>query len=79
MKKLFILFLTIVFLASCSGDKKSVDAIIDSGDLSAVKAKRTEINQQQRDLKSDLDKLNEYIDSHDITLKYKAMLKPIRT
>ena len=65
MKKLFILFLTIAFLASCNSDKKSVDAVIDSGDLSAVKAKRTELNQQQRDLKSDIDKLNEYIDSHE--------------
>lgn len=65
MKKLFILFLTIASLVACNGDKKSVDAIIQSDDLSAVKAKRTELNQLQRDLKSDIDKLNEYIDSHE--------------
>src|SRR5690554_6596793 len=65
MKKTILLLITLVMLASCSGDKKSVDAILDSGDLSAVKAKRAELNQQQRDLKSDLDRLNEYIDSHE--------------
>lgn len=65
MKKTILLLITLVTLASCNGDKKSVDAIIESGDLSAVKEKRTELNQQQRDLKSDLDKLNEYIDSHE--------------
>ncbi len=65
MKKTILLLITLVTIVSCSGDKKSVDAIIESGDLAAIKEKRTELNQQQRDLKSDLDKLNEYIDSHE--------------
>lgn len=65
MKKLLVLLILLATIASCSGDKKSVDAIIDSGDLSAVKSKRTELNQKQRDIKSDIDKLNEYIDSHE--------------
>ncbi len=65
MKKTILLLITLVTIVSCSGDKKSVDAIIESGNLAAIKEKRTELNQQQRDLKSDLDKLNEYIDSHE--------------
>lgn len=65
MKKIFILFISLATLASCGNDKKSVDSVIDSGDMSAVKAKRTELNKQQRELKSDIDKLNEYIDSHE--------------
>lgn len=65
MKKLLLTILTFTLLISCGGDTKSVDAIISSGDLSAIKAKRADLNQQQRDLKSDLDKLNEYIDSHE--------------
>ena len=65
MKKAFLLLIILATFASCGNDKKSVDAIIDSGDLSAVKSKRTELNQKQRDLKSDIDKLNEYIDSHE--------------
>jgi membrane fusion protein (multidrug efflux system) len=38
---------------------------MDSGDLVAVKAKRTELNKQQRELKTDIDRLNEYIDTHE--------------
>ncbi len=65
MKKLLLTCLTFTIIISCGGDNKSVDAIISSGDLSAIKAKRTELNQQQRDIKNGLDKLNEYIDSHE--------------
>lgn len=65
MKKAILLLITLATLASCGNDKKSVDSVIDSGDLSAVKSKRTELNEQQRVLKSDIDKLNEYIDSHE--------------
>ncbi len=65
MKKLLLICLTLVSLASCNKDQQSVDAVLKSGDLSAIKAKRSQINQQQRELKNDLDKLNEYIDSHE--------------
>ena len=65
MKKSFLLLIILAALASCGKKTKSVDDIINSGDLSAIKAKRTEMNQQQRDLKSDIEKLNEYIDSHE--------------
>ncbi|WP_271392348.1 efflux RND transporter periplasmic adaptor subunit [Aequorivita sinensis] len=65
MKKIFLLIIFIATLVSCGGDQKSVDSLIESGDLSAIKTKRTELNQQQRDLKAEIDKLNEYIDSHE--------------
>jgi membrane fusion protein (multidrug efflux system) len=65
MKKSILLLITIITLVSCGGDTKSVDAIMDSGDLVAVKAKRTELNKQQRELKTDIDRLNEYIDTHE--------------
>lgn len=65
MKKAILLLISLATLASCGNDNKSVDAIINSGDLSAVRSKRTELNQKQRDLKSDIDKLNEFIDSHE--------------
>ncbi|WP_313112153.1 efflux RND transporter periplasmic adaptor subunit [Aequorivita sediminis] len=65
MKKIFLLIIFTATLVSCGGDQKSVDSLIESGDLSAIKTKRTELNQQQRDLKADIDKLNEYIDSHE--------------
>ncbi|MDC8002067.1 efflux RND transporter periplasmic adaptor subunit [Aequorivita todarodis] len=65
MKKSFLLLITIITLASCGGDNKSVDAVIDSKDMAAVKAKRAELNKQQRELKAEIDKLNAYIDENE--------------
>lgn len=65
MKKSLLLLITLITLVSCGGDNKSVDAVLGSGDLSAIKAKRTELNEKQRQLKTELDKLNQYIDSHE--------------
>jgi RND family efflux transporter MFP subunit len=65
MKKSLLLLITIITLASCGGDNKSVDAVIDSKDMAAVKAKRAELNKQQRELKADIDKLNAYIDENE--------------
>ncbi len=65
MKKSLFLLILIATLFSCGGDTKSVDAIISSNNMEAVKAKRTELNTQQRNIKADIDKLNEYIDTHE--------------
>src|SRR5690554_6764891 len=66
MKKFLLLLILTVTLISCSGDKKSVDAVLSSDNLEAIKSKRNELNQLQRDTKSDIDRLNEYIDSHEL-------------
>ncbi len=65
MKKSLFLLILFTTLVSCGGDTKSVDAIISSNNMEAVKTKRAELNKQQRDLKADIDKLNEYIDTHE--------------
>lgn len=65
MKKSILFLILLITLASCGGDTKSTDAIISSNNMEAVKAKRAELNKQQRDLKADIDKLNEYIDTHE--------------
>ena len=65
MKKTLFLLILLATLVSCGGDTKSVDAIISSDNMEAVKTKRAELNKQQRDLKADIDKLNEYIDTHE--------------
>lgn len=65
MKKSLFLLILIATLVSCGGDNKSVDAIISSNNMEAVKAKRAELNKQQRDLKAEIDKLNDYIDTHE--------------
>ena len=65
MKKSILLLMLIATIFSCSGDKKSVDAILASENLEEIKSKRNELSQQQRELKTDIDRLNEYIDSHE--------------
>ncbi len=65
MKKSILLLILIATMVSCGGDSISVDAIIDSNDMAVVKSKRADLNKQQRELKSDIDKLNEYIDTHE--------------
>lgn len=65
MKKLYPLILILFFIVSCENKNKSVEAILDSENLSEIKAKRTELNQQQRDLRNDIDRLDEYIDAHE--------------
>ncbi len=65
MKKSILLLITLITLASCGGDNKSVDAVIGSKDMVAVKAKRAELNKQQRKLKADIDKLNAFIDENE--------------
>src|SRR5690606_29481166 len=55
MKKSILFLITLITLASCGGDNKSVDAVIDSKDMAAVKAKRAELNKQQRELKAYID------------------------
>lgn len=65
MKKLFSLITILIFFASCGDKAESVDAVLNSGNLSEIKAKRNELNEKQRQLKADIDRLDEYIHSHE--------------
>lgn len=65
MKKIFLILTILATFSSCGGDNKSADAVIDSGNLNAVKIKRKELNQQQRDLKANIDKLTAFVDKHE--------------
>lgn len=65
MKKSILFLITLITLASCGGDNKSVDAVIGSKDMAAVKEMRAELNKQQRELKADIDKLNAFIDENE--------------
>lgn len=65
MKRTYLLTLSLLFLVSCGNDTQSVDDVIKSGDIKAIKAKRADLNQQQRDIKSDLEKLDHYISSQE--------------
>lgn len=63
MKKLLYISALSLFLASCGNKNESVDSLISNGDLSAIKAKKTELNNEQKNLRLELEKLNDYIQS----------------
>lgn len=65
MKKLLSLITILIFFVSCGEKAESVDAVLNSGNLSDIKAKRNELNDKQRELKIDIDRLDEYIHSHE--------------
>jgi len=65
MKKIFFIFTTALLLASCGDKNQSVEGLIEEGDLTAIKAKKTELSNQQKELKAELDKLNTYINKNE--------------
>jgi len=65
MKKLHPLILIVLLFAACTDKEQSVDAILESGNLSEIKAKRTELNNQQQDLRAKIERLNKYIQTHE--------------
>lgn len=67
MKRSYIAVLGIVFLASCGGGggKKSVESIVESGSLSDMKSKRSELVQQRDELSAQLTRLDDAISELD--------------
>ncbi len=61
MKKLISLSLLALFAACGGNQNKSVDALIQEGDLNTLKAAKENINQQQMALSSDLSKIESAI------------------
>ena len=51
MKNILFIITIALLLASCGGDTKSVDDLIEGGDLSAIKERKAELNAQQNELK----------------------------
>ncbi len=65
MKKLIYILTITLLVISCGGKTDSVDSLLEEGDLKAIKAKKGELNQQQKLLREDIDKLNAYIQSEE--------------
>lgn len=61
MKNLAYIFIASLILVSCGGEDQSVDNLIENGDLTAIKKRKTELSEQQNSLKEDIQKLNAYI------------------
>lgn len=71
MKKNLILLLLSLSLLSCGGNEsQSVEAVIESGELSEMKAKKDELNQQQLELSRQIDMLTEAIEERDQTKSF---------
>lgn len=61
MKKLVTLSALLLLLASCGGNDTSVESLLESGDLEAIKAKKEELSEKQHALHEELEMLTEYI------------------
>lgn len=69
MKNIFILLITTFVFISCGGDKKSTEAIIASGNLENIRAKRAEIVLQQSTINEELKAIDEAISKLDTVKK----------
>jgi RND family efflux transporter MFP subunit len=66
MKKLLFLSFICLSMIACGGKKeKSVEDVIESGNLSEIRAKKSELTSQQNELKTDIEKLNAEIEKLD--------------
>lgn len=69
MKKLTISLILLVVITSCGGDGKSVEAIIESGSLEDIRAKRAELVTQQQEINSQLEEIDAAIAKQDTVKK----------
>lgn len=59
MKKIPLFLLTALLLSACGGEKeKTVDEVIKTRNLAEIRAKKSELNQQQQAIKAKIEKLN---------------------
>lgn len=70
MKKNLILLMLSLSLISCGKEGESVEAVIESGDLSEMKAKKEELNKEQLELSQQIDKLTDAIKELDTDTQF---------
>ncbi|WP_273273058.1 efflux RND transporter periplasmic adaptor subunit [Maribacter polysiphoniae] len=62
MKKIFLTLITLLLVMSCGNNQgKSIDELISEGDLKAIRAKKSEISEQQKVLEEEAKKLDSVI------------------
>lgn len=69
MKNILTILAFSLVLVSCGDKKDSVEAIIENGDLGEMRAKKTELLQEQSKLKVSIDSLTAAIEEKDTTKK----------
>ncbi len=77
MKNIVTLAIFSILLVSCGSKEESVEDIIKKGELSEMRAKKTELLQQQTALKTDIDSLTAAIEARDTAKR--ATLVTIKT
>lgn len=65
MKKTFLILCIAASLFSCGEKEKSVDEVIDTGEISQIRAKKSELTSKQTELKAEIEKLNSEIEKLD--------------
>lgn len=66
MRKFVVLLSLPLILSSCGDqENKSVDAVIENGNLSEIRQKKSELNKEQNELTKQINRLNEAIDNLD--------------
>lgn len=76
MKKLLYILTIVVFIASC-GDKEgsqSVESIIETGNLEALRAKKTELSDEASTIASQLTQIEKAIEQKDPTAKKQVLV-----
>ena len=70
MKKIFTILIATLFLVSCGGDKKeNLETILNSGNLEKIQTKKKELEEEQVELISQIEQLNEQIEGLDTVKK----------
>ena len=77
MKNIITLIAAAFLIISCGNKEESVESVIESGGLTAIRAKKTELVNAQNELKTEIDSLNAAIEKLDI--KKKAALVTAET
>ncbi|SDK71553.1 RND family efflux transporter, MFP subunit [Salinimicrobium catena] len=65
MKKISLLIVSLFILASCGNSDRSVEEVIEEGNLSEIRAKKAELSKQQGELSSKIAKLDAAIQKLD--------------
>ena len=61
MKKLAFLISIPILMISCGQDEQSIDKLIENGNLSEIRSKKSELSKEQGELNSKIDRLDEAI------------------
>ncbi|MEC8884492.1 MAG: biotin/lipoyl-binding protein, partial [Bacteroidota bacterium] len=69
MKNILSLAFVSLLLISCGEKEESVEQIIENGDITAMRAKKTELVNEQNAIKANIDSLNAAIDKLDVKKK----------